>query len=415
MRLAPFLLLPLFLLHAADSKEIVIYVTANLGGHFPLSSEWQDNTMLRVAAYLRATKTKNPTSFHVDMGNAFFPGRLSRFSFGAITADYFQMLQLDAGLVASGDLNIGAESLDYIRRARGVRLLSANIMRDKDPFFEPYAIVRRGGIRVAFIGITSHKGIVGFAEARHLQIHIDPPSQHLANLLPQIAIEKPELTIMLSGLSLREAIPLLAAQPQIDILLCGGDSDSRIAKTEIRQVELPDGRLVIAMPPNTPLTRLALRRFGKRWQLSGYEAIDLSAHELSATAFASFLRRLQLWQKWYAASEDRDELKFEPFQLTPQFAAGSLRALLGCDVAYLEKDEIALESGLSVKKTQDIRDAVQNDYDIFTFRMTGNRLQQFRQANRELIFSGMDRDTIIGHPIRNDVSYRICATQRGYE
>lgn len=175
MRLLALLLLPMLSLGAAG-KELTFYLTANTGGRFPLNNELQENELMRLAAYLRSAKQKNPAAYHLDLGNAFFPGRLSRFSFGSLTADYLQMLRLDAGLVAAGDLNIGAESLDYIRRARGIRLLSANIIRDKSPFFEPYAILQKGGVRTALLGITSNKSLVGYAEAQLLALHVDPPA-----------------------------------------------------------------------------------------------------------------------------------------------------------------------------------------------------------------------------------------------
>lgn len=416
MKFIALLLLPLLALEAAG-KELTFYLTANTGGRFPLGSELHENDLMRLAAYLRAARQKNPAAYHLDLGNAFFPGRLSRFSFGSLTADYLQMLGLDAGLVAAGDLNIGAESLDYIRRARGIRLLSANIFRDKSPLFEPYALFNRGGVKTALVGLTSNKSLVAYAEAQLLALHVDPPESALGATLAQVALEKPDLTIAMTGVPLRDGIVLLSRNPQIDILLCGGDAEGSLGKEAVRQVELPDGRRVIAMPRENPLMRIVLRQDGKRWILAEREIVDLGNTADTVVIPPTFERRLGLWQKWYAASENAaaENVTFQPFRLSPQFSAASLRSAFACDVAYVEDDDLDGGEAAVVKKLQDVRYAVQNDYDVFTFRLTGSELRQFYQKNPGLVFSGMTGQVVTGYPIRDNVRYRVCATQRGME
>lgn len=401
----------------AAAQEVTIYLTANTGGKFPLDAELHENELMRLAAYLRQNKGKNSTAYHFDLGNAFFPGRLSRFSFGSLTADYLQMLRLDAALVAAGDLNIGAESLDYIRRARGIRLISANIIRDKEPFFEPYAIFKKGETKIALIGLTSNKSLVNYAEAQLLSLHVEPPENTIEAPLAQIALEKPDLTIAMTGLALRDAVMLLAKNKKIDLVLCGGDADGSLGRTAIRQIELPDGRRVIAMPHDSPLMRIVLRQERNRWILVEREVVDLDKYDNMNVLSVTFKRRLGLWQKWYAKGEGvaLQPAAFSPFRLTPQFAAASLRAAFGCDVAYVEPDDIDIEPGGEIRRIDDIHYATQNDYDIFTFRLTGLELRQFYQKHPDLVFSGMNAENIVGYPIRNDVSYRVCATQKGFE
>jgi len=99
MKRALFCIFCMSALGAAPS-EVTVYLTANLGGRFPLDQNFDENELLHTAAYLRRAREQNQNVFHFDLGNAFFPGRLSRFSFGSLTADYLQMLRLDAGLVA---------------------------------------------------------------------------------------------------------------------------------------------------------------------------------------------------------------------------------------------------------------------------------------------------------------------------
>lgn len=416
MKRALFCIFCMSALGAAPS-EVTVYLTANLGGRFPLDQNFDENELLHTAAYLRRAREQNQNVFHFDLGNAFFPGRLSRFSFGSLTADYLQMLRLDAGLVAAGDLNIGAESLDYIRRARGIRLLSANIFRDKTHFFDSFTLIERGGLRIAAVGLTSTRSLVNYAEARYLDLHLESPLTVAAPAIAEAAATKPDLLVVLSGLPIRDAVALLSKNPQIDVIFCGGDADTRLGHEPIRMIELPDGRRAITMPNGTSVMRLELAKRGKVWTLSDREIVDVFAGEQKLNLPPTFERRLARWQKSYGLAEDSEakKLNFTPFKLTPQFAAASLRDGFGCDVAFVEGDDIDTESINTISRARDIRYAIQNDYDIFTFRMSGAALKALYLKNRELVFSGMTEKTVTGYPLRDDVRYRVCATQRGFE
>lgn len=408
-----FAALPVF----AASKEATIYLTSNLAGRFPLDQNLADNQLLRIGSVLRQVKEKNAGTYHFDLGNAFYPGRLSRFSFGSIMADYLQTLRLDAGIVAAADLNIGAESLEYIRRARGIRLVSANIFRDKVPLLEPYAILNKGGLKTAVIGVTSVRSLVSYEETALLDLRLEEPAKALSDTLETVAKEKPDLIVALTSVSVRDAVPLLAQNPRLDILICGGDAEAALGTDAVRAIELPDGRRVIAMPPTTSLMKLQLKKYGSTWQVADRELVDAQAEETFTPPPPSFLRRLALWQKWYAADEDgaTGGTPFKAFKLTPQFAAAAVRDSGRCDAAFVEKNDIDSGAFGELTRAREIRYAVQNDYNIFAFRLTGGELKKFHKANPELVFSGMTEDTITGYPIRDNVRYRVCATQRGFE
>lgn len=401
----------------AAPREAVFYITANLGGRFPMDSELQENKLMRIASYVRTAKAKNPNVYYLDMGNAFFPGRLARFSFGSLTADYFQMVGLDAGLVAADDLSIGAESLDYIRRARGIRLLSANIFRDKEAFFEPYAVLKKNSLKIGLIGLTSSHSLVGDAEAKVLNLRLDTSDAVFQSTLKKMETEKPDITVALSGLPLDQALKLQGKHEAVDILISGGDGDEAVYSEPVRRIELPDGRSAVAFPKNASLLRLVLRQENGRWLLTEHSPIDVDAIDTPVDIPVSFLRRLTLWQKGYTAIEENKstEKTTAPFLLTPFFAAGSLRESFGCDVAFLEEGDIESGAATPIAKKSDVRYRVLNDYNIFTFRLMGDTLQKFYTKSRDLVFSGIEKDKIIGYPIRDNVSYRVCATQRGYE
>lgn len=407
-----FLYAPLF----AAPKEVTLFLTSNLAGRFPLDQNLEANQLLHVGAYIKAQKEKNPAAYHFDLGNAFYPGRLSRFSFGSLTADYLQMLRLDAGVVAAGDLNIGAESLDYIRRARGIRLLSANIFRDKNAYFEPFATFSKAGLKLSVVGVTSTRTLVSYAEAQTLDLRLGDPEISVQAALAQLDSEKPELTIALAGVQLGEATALLGKNPGLDLVIAGGDARGTLGKENVRSVEIADGRRVLVLPHEATLLKVTLRKSGKRWAVADHEIVDVFADNNPLSLPPSFARRLALWQKWYAAeSADSRSEGFSPFKLTHEFAAAAVRDAWGCDVAVLEEEDVDIVNFGPITRPSEIRYAVQNDYNIFTVRASGPFLRSYFQKNPQLVFSGMTGEAITGYPIRDNVNYRVCATERGYE
>ncbi|MBV6494599.1 MAG: hypothetical protein LDLANPLL_02632 [Turneriella sp.] len=412
-----FFLSLLIFTHAVVAKEITLYLTSNLAGRFPLEAKDTDNTLLRIASVLRSVKEVNPNVFHFDLGNAFYPGRLSRFSFGSLTADYFQMVRLDAGIVAAQDLNIGAESLEYIRRARGIRLVSANIFRDKEPLFEPFSIINKGQVKAAVIGLTSARSLVAYEEAEALELKLSEPETVLDDTLKRALKEKPDIVVVLTSVSVEGAIQILAKHKEIDILICGGDAQSALGQSPISRIELPDGRRLLALPQEASLTKVRLTQTRTGWQLVEQQNEDLLDTPKNTEPPPSFMRRLRLWQKWYAADEDgtRKETHFSPIQLNAQFAADVVRNESNCDVSFIEATDIAPTGNSTFTHANQIRYNVENDYNIFAFKMTAGALQQFYQKYPGLVYSGFDGTKITGYPTQDNLAYRICATQRGFE
>ncbi|HRP68097.1 MAG TPA: hypothetical protein PLY93_01005 [Turneriella sp.] len=410
--------LALFCALAAQAKEVTFYLTSNLAGRFPIGANEKDadSTIIRIAGALRAAKESYPNAYHFDLGNAFYPGRLSRFSFGSLTADYFQMVRLDAGIVAAADLNIGAESLEYIRRARGIRLVSANIFRDKTPLFEPYTVIKKGEVKAAIVGLTSARSLVAYEEAEALELRLALPKDVLTETIERVSTESPDIVVVLTSVSVSDAIQLLAKHRRIDIMICGGDAESALGQSPIRTIELPDGRRLIALPPEASLTKVHLKQTRSGWQLTEQENVGLLDIPKSAEPPPSFTRRLRLWQKWYTTDANgvRDA-SFSPVTLTPKFAADAVREESNCDVSFIEASDIAVTDNSTLTDANQIRYNVENDYNIFVFGMTGEALRKFYTKYPGLVYSGFDKNKITGYPIREKVKYRVCATQRGYE
>jgi 2',3'-cyclic-nucleotide 2'-phosphodiesterase/3'-nucleotidase len=68
----------------------------------------------------------------------------------------FNRAGVDASVVGNHDLEVGGVTLERFRRQLNSPLLGANIVHEGTgiPYFKPYAILERGGIRIAILGLS---------------------------------------------------------------------------------------------------------------------------------------------------------------------------------------------------------------------------------------------------------------------
>jgi hypothetical protein len=75
------LLIPGSVSAEGDAGDVVLMLTANLGGRFTTAVKDQETTdpLLILAQSLRHRQQENPADLLIDLGNAFYPGPLSIF------------------------------------------------------------------------------------------------------------------------------------------------------------------------------------------------------------------------------------------------------------------------------------------------------------------------------------------------
>ncbi|MBP7583044.1 MAG: hypothetical protein KBA61_03350, partial [Spirochaetes bacterium] len=119
---------------ARARESLSLVVTANLEGRASLGMEEEENDfLLKLGQSLIHEKGRGRAELYLDLGNAFYPGALSRFSFGSVMMDFFGFFDCAATLISSQDMRIGVNNLDFVKHNRKTRLLSANIVRRDTP------------------------------------------------------------------------------------------------------------------------------------------------------------------------------------------------------------------------------------------------------------------------------------------
>ena len=149
----------LLLFREGAAERISVIITSNLEGRTMLQGEDYDRSdeLLLLGQSILYEKNRNRGDLYVDLGNAFYPGVLSKYSYGSVMMDFFGFFQCNGALVSSKDLRIGVDNLKFLRKSRTTKLLSSNIVRDTKQVFDPFFIHQKGNQKTAFIGVSSKK------------------------------------------------------------------------------------------------------------------------------------------------------------------------------------------------------------------------------------------------------------------
>ncbi len=410
-----FLTLVLFLAHAQAETTISLVLTSNLQGKFSLGIENQETTdpLLLVAQNIVA-ETDNGADLYLDLGNAFYPGVLSKYSMGSIMMDFLDYFSCTAMLVSSKDLQIGANNLEFLQANRRGRLLSANIIKEKDPIFTPWIEVQRHGTRIAILGISSRKVEFDIAEEDLFEYSLIDGRDALATPLAQIKDAGIHQVILLSGMNLRDTVDLLESYPEIGIALCGGDYTGHFFSAQASRIDLKDGRSVVMMNDGADYYRLDLT-IGNGIVISAFEPRKATPIPINDFFYDRFTNRLTLWKQKFI----EDEVQLISNTNTAEFKVDDvrfsqlLRDRFDCEVAIVEENTINPSSVIQDLKSSDFLSMVNQDYFVFLFSLTGKELTTVNESQEGLVITGLDsqRIRIQGYPLVGTRNYRVAASQ----
>lgn len=153
----------------AQEKEVNITIlqTSDIhGAIFPfdfINSKPMGGSLARVSSIVKSTRKTNPNTILLDNGDALqgqptvyyynFIDTVSRHLYLRVV-DY---MKYDAVSVGNHDIETGHAVYDRIIAQNRAPMLAANAVRtdNGEPYFEPYTIIERDGIKVAVIGLIT--------------------------------------------------------------------------------------------------------------------------------------------------------------------------------------------------------------------------------------------------------------------
>jgi hypothetical protein len=414
--MAFFLAPVLFLTSVQAETPFSILVTSNLQGKFSLETENQDTTdpLLVLGQNIVADRLKG-IDLYLDMGNALYPGVLSKYSSGSIMMDFLDYFSCAAVLVSSKDLQIGTKNLELLQKNKKVRLLSSNIVQDDKPIFTSWFATDIAGTKIAFLGVSSKKLRLDVAEKDLYGYSLAEEMKTLAPQLSDIRAAGIKHIILLSGQTLKDTAQILETYPDISMALCGGDYTGQFLAGKASRVDLVDGRSIVMADDSVDYYHLNLVIDGAL-KVQSFEPRQAQPIPTENFLYQEFKNRLTLWKDKFREDEEGLVAKLSDVE----YGVDDLR------FGHLLRDRFNSELGVveentinKVAITQDVRNSdflgmVNRDYNIFLISLTGEEINKVLKLKEDLVIAGMDAETgtqIQGSPLIGTRRYRVAASQ----
>lgn len=146
-----------FMIHTSD-------VHGNLFGYDYLKRHPLQGGLHCVASYVNQMRLSHPDAVVLTDGGDFLQGQPLNYYYNYIRTDVSHVvsnvmneMQYDCAVIGNHDLETGHEVYDRITKELKFPLLGANVIdvHTLTPYFKPYHVVERQGVRIALLGMTS--------------------------------------------------------------------------------------------------------------------------------------------------------------------------------------------------------------------------------------------------------------------
>lgn len=189
------------------SVRITILETTDIHGvFFPfdfIENEELDASLSHAASYFRELRDKGENLILLDNGDNLQgqpPVYYSNFIDTAsphIAAEMFNYLKYDAGTVGNHDIEAGHSVYDRLVNEYEFPLLAANAvdLKTGEPYFKPYTIIERDGIRVAVLGLVTASIPEWLPPELYAGMEFRPMLETAKKWMPEILNEEPDLVV----------------------------------------------------------------------------------------------------------------------------------------------------------------------------------------------------------------------------
>ncbi len=153
--------------HARQSKIKIIFTTDVHGFYFPYDfrhARWCKGSLQRVHGYVAQQCKENPAGTILIDGGDMLQGEPTSYYFNFVAreghhrvADICNYIGYDVAVVGNHDIETGHEVFDSYVDSCNFPVLGANVIdtETNEPYFQPYTILRRGGVEIAVIGFIT--------------------------------------------------------------------------------------------------------------------------------------------------------------------------------------------------------------------------------------------------------------------
>ena len=241
--------------------RVTICATTDVHGAY-FDSSYVDNranrtSLANVSTYLKELRASGVDPVLIDVGDN-LQGDNAAYYFNYVATDIPHImpritayLDYDAVIVGNHDIETGHDVYDRITRELKVPYLAANTCPDSesDPYFLPYCVIDRGGVKVAVIGMTNANIKSWLSESYWSGMDFQLIHDIAQPLIDKvISKERPHLVVLAvhsgTGIDLpdreNEALYLASTLEHVDLVLNGHDH-----RPLAKEVENPAGSVVL--------------------------------------------------------------------------------------------------------------------------------------------------------------------------
>lgn len=251
-------------------KVNIIFTTDIHGNYFPYDfrhDRWGKGSMQRVHAYVaQQVKRLGGSTVLIDGGDI-LQGEPTSYFFNYVqrgerhkVADICNFIGYDVGVIGNHDIETGHDVFDQFVRDCNFPILGANAVDEETdgPYFEPYIVLQRSGIRIAIIGFTTPAVPHWIPKRVWSGIRFEDIQESAARWIDYVREhEHPDFIVGLFHSGMEEGIvtpdyrenavrDTVSHVDGFDLVLYGHDHSSNM-----EEVESPSGRSVMCINPGS--------------------------------------------------------------------------------------------------------------------------------------------------------------------
>ncbi len=402
------------------AEEINLYFTWNIRGEIRSSLASADSGQdTGTSAWLNtwsalATIGLDSNTLLIDLGNTYYPGFLSRFSYGSVTNELLNLAGFDGKRVTPRDFSQGTARLADLQAKANFPFLGANIVNREtnEPFFVADTTLRANGAAIRFIAAAAlQKHHPAPADmARTLRIN-DPAAAIQARLAAQPPVDSVVTICLIDNHTLERGSGLLEFEG-VDLLVCGIPDYTAASGSHVREERRANGVRVVYVPGiSKGVGRLRLQRSQQSWRAS--YSVDSLARVPAVSYQVSRIQRLvDKWTALYSAETSGIIARMdEPLESNHgEAVAGLLRERFGVELACIEEALINPASLPETVTMHDLDRLLTSSPDMYIAHFRGKRLYRLRGL-QTTVFSGFDGGKIQGRSIQSDEVYSVALTE----
>ena len=399
-----------------EAKQGTLFLTWGIQGDLDIqdSSSAPPDWLHRLSAL--SLHSHDSATILIDLGNTFFPGYLSRYSYGSIINEALNYTNFSVKCVTVKDFFQGREQLKKISDHARYTFLNTNILdrKTKKTLFTPFIDLSIGGLRIRMLSVAKPKDLSGIKALEQKALDFSDPVASIKKYVDTASDSSSDITLCFCDQNTLNQYPQLLALQRIDVFVCGISAPDHPQSPGVSEEKLANGTLVAYIPEfSRGLGKLTLSMDegpGKKPAFS-FSSCDLKADSSDAESREYFSNLVNDWKNLFKkdvrmviASLDKPVEKDQV-----SYIGNLLREYTGCDLACIEKSIINGVTLPARVTQQDVYRLIAGSPDLLICKLSGIAVNALRK-NQEYSWVGNGAK----RGIANKEFYSVVLTENAY-